>query len=78
MLLVRTYEAGLLDARGDSRSDRKSALMWASKLGMCMVSTVLKLLDLSACVELTDEDGMTAQHSCLPPPTDTRRQQKFS
>jgi hypothetical protein len=41
MLLVRTYEAGLLDARGDSRCDRKIALMWASKLGM--VSTVLKL-----------------------------------
>jgi hypothetical protein len=41
MLLVRTYEAGLLDARGDSRSDRKIALMWASKLGM--VSTVLNL-----------------------------------
>jgi hypothetical protein len=32
---------GLLDARGDSRCDRKIALMWASKLGM--VSTVLKL-----------------------------------
>jgi len=34
MLLVRTYEAGLLDAYGDSRYDRKSALMWASKLGI--------------------------------------------
>ena len=53
-----THEAGLLDARGDSRYDRKSALMWASKLGM--VSIVHKLLGLSACVELTDENGVTA------------------
>jgi ankyrin repeat protein len=58
MLLVRTYEAGLLDAQDRARCNGKSALMWASKLGM--VSIVHKLLDLSACVELTDEDGMTA------------------
>ena len=32
--------------------------MWASKLGM--VSIVHKLLGLSACVELTDENGVTA------------------
>ena len=58
MLLAPTSEAGLLDAQGSTRYDRKNALMWASKRGM--TSMVQKLVALPTDVELTDEDGRTA------------------